>query len=335
MKKTLLLFLAVISMNLYGETLYRTAVKDLKMEELADTYSQEKVKNSLKGYKKVREDQQELAAKAVLVDLGAITVEDLNSGKNLDKQLGEFVTDYINTRENYIGNVSDKNIIERLNNRWNRGEIITDSSLAPVLNKALKKGLTTGYNIKDRKEYSNFDESLTVSYGHSDMIHASQIIGLLKSEGIDAKVNLELKTSAFIYLPEWGESSYVTTTMPDGTIIAHPLEYDLKLQFENQKDKERFFTLIDKYAKKDEENQKGLLYESWWQPFIQTEKVEGYEMLIDNIASDSKYDAHILTLPEKSKALVEELAKNKNIKIKTKEVWVNPAFYRFMLGEYK
>lgn len=335
MKKTLLLFLAVISMNLYGETLYRTAVKDLKMEELADTYSQEKVKNSLKGYKKIREDQQELAAKAVLVDLGAITVEDLNSGKNLDKQLGEFVTDYINTRENYIGNVSDKNIIERLNNRWNRGETITDSSLAPVLNKALKKGLTTGYNIKDRKEYSNFDESLTVSYGHSDMIHASQIIGLLKSEGIDAKVNLELKTSAFIYLPEWGESSYVTTTMPDGTIIAHPLEYDLKLQFENQKDKERFFTLIDKYAKKDEENQKGLLYESWWQPFIQTEKVEGYEMLIDNIASDSKYDAHILTLPEKSKALVEELAKNKNIKIKTKEVWVNPAFYRFMLGEYK
>lgn len=335
MKKTLLLFLAVISMNLYGETLYRTAVKDLKMEELADTYSQEKVKNSLKGYKKIREDQQELAAKAVLVDLGAITVEDLNSGKNLDKQLGEFVTDYINTRENYIGNVSDKNIIERLNNRWNRGETITDSSLAPVLNKALKKGLTTGYNIKDRKEYSNFDESLTVSYGHSDMIHASQIIGLLKSEGIDAKVNLELKTSAFIYLPEWGESSYVTTIMPDGTIIAHPLEYDLKLQFENQKDKERFFTLIDKYAKKDEENQKGLLYESWWQPFIQTEKVEGYEMLIDNIASDSKYDAHILTLPEKSKALVEELAKNKNIKIKTKEVWVNPAFYRFMLGEYK
>ncbi len=58
-------------------------------------------------------------------------------------------------------------------------------------------------------------------------------------------------------------------------------------------------------------------------------------MLIDNIASDSKYDAHILTLPENSKALVEELKKNKNIKVTTKEVWVNPAFYRFMLGEYK
>lgn len=37
-------------------------------------------------------------------------------------------------------------------------------------------------------------------------------------------------------------------------------------------------------------------------------------MLIDNIASDSKYDAHILTLPEKSKALVEELKKIKILK---------------------
>ncbi len=86
---------------------------------------------------------------------------------------------------------------------------------------------------------------------------------------------------------------------------------------------------------KDDENEKGLLHESWWQPFIQTEKVDGYEMLIDNIVSDNRYDAHVLTLPEKSKPLVEELSKNKNIRVKTKEVWVNPAFFRFMLGEYK
>ena len=72
--------------------------------------------------------------------------------------------------------------------------------------KRKKKGLTTGYNIKDKKEYANFNEDYTVSYGHNDIIHASQIIGLLKGEKIDAKVQLEIKTSAFIYLPEWGES---------------------------------------------------------------------------------------------------------------------------------
>ena len=58
-------------------------------------------------------------------------------------------------------------------------------------------------------------------------------------------------------------------------------------------------------------------------------------MLIDNIASDGKYDAHMLTLPDKSSALVKELSKNKNIKVTTKKIWVNPSFYRFMLGEYK
>ena len=38
MKKSLLIILAVLSINLYGETVYRAAVKDLKMEELAGTY---------------------------------------------------------------------------------------------------------------------------------------------------------------------------------------------------------------------------------------------------------------------------------------------------------
>ncbi len=334
MKKSILTAAFLLSANLYAAA-YQDAVKEIKMQELADTYSKEKIELSLKGYKNKKEDLKEQAAKAVLVDLGAVSVQDLNNSKDLNKKLQAFVDDYTDTKENYIGNVSDKNIIERINNKWNRGEVIKDSPMSRVLNNAVIKGLTTGYNIKDKNDYAGFDNNLTVSYGHNDIIHASQIIGLMKSEKLDAKVQLELKTSAFVYLPEWGESSYVCTTMPDGTIIAHPLEYDLKLQFENQQDKEKFFSLIEQYAKKDSEDEKGLLYESWWQPFIQTEKTKGYEMLIDNIASDGRYDAHVLTLPEKSKVLTDELSKEKDIQVTTKEIWVNPSFYRFMLGEYK
>lgn len=332
MKKSCLIGAVLLSMSLYGATVYEEAVKKINMEELAASYSKEKAEASLKGYKGKEND---IRAKALLVDLGAVSTNDLNSGKDIKKKLDKFTTDYLDTRENYIGNVSDKNIIERLYNKWNRGEIIKDSSLSSILNEALRKGLTTGYNIKNREDYADFDEKLTVCYGHNDIIHASQIIGLMKSENLDAKVQLEVKTSAFIYLPEWGESSYTVTKMSDGTIIAHPLEYDLKFQFENEKDKEKFFALIEKYAKKDSEDEKGLLHESWWQPFIQTEKTAGYKMLIDNIVSDEKYDAHMLTLPEKSSALVKEISKNKNIKTETKKVWVNPSFYRFMLGEYK
>ena len=171
MKKNLMIILALLSMNLYGETLYERAVKDLKMEELAGTYSQEKIEKSLKGYKAKKD-----SSKAVLVDLGALTIEDLNTEKNVNEKLSRFVTDYINVEENYIGNVSDKNIIERLNNKWSRGEVVEDSSLNAILNRAMLKGLTTGYNIKDRKDYANFDEKLTASYGHSDMIHALSLI---------------------------------------------------------------------------------------------------------------------------------------------------------------
>lgn len=334
MKKLFLIISFLISAGAYGN-IYEEAVKDMRMQELADTYSAEKIEKSLAEYKDKKEDIKTQAAKALLVDMGALAKEELKDEKSAGEKIKKFVADYNDTKENYIGNVSDKNIIERIYNKWNEGNIIEDSQMSPMLNNAVLKGLTTGYNIKDRNDYSNFDENLTVSYGHNDIIHASQIIALMKSENLDAKVQLELKTSAFVYLPEWGESSYVCTKMEDGTIIAHPLEYDLKFQFENEKDKNKFFELVEKYAKKDSEDEKGLLYESWWQPFIQTEKTEGYELLKDNIVSDEKYDAHILTLPEKSKVLTEELSKNKNIKITVKDVWVNPSFYRFMLGEYK
>ena len=332
MKKSWLIGAVLLSINLYGADIYEETVKKINMEELSASYSEEKAKNSLKGYKGKEEN---MRAKALLVDLGALSSEDLNSEKNIEKKLEIFTADYLDTKENYIGNISDKNIIERVYNKWNRGNIIKDSELSSTLNEVLRKGLTTGYNIKSKDDYAGFNEKTSVSYGHNDIIHASQIIGLMKSENLDAKVQLELKTSAFIYLPEWGESSYAVSKMDDGTIIAHPLEYDLKLQFENEKDKKKFFNLIEKYAKKDSEDEQGLLHESWWQPFIQTEKTAGYEMLIDNIASDGKYDAHMLTLPDKSSALVKELSKNKNIKVTTKKIWVNPSFYRFMLGEYK
>ena len=113
------------------------------------------------------------------------------------------------------------------------------------------------------------------------------------------------------------------------------LEYDLQFEFKDKADKMKFIQLIDKYAKKDEVDEENLIYDAWWQPFLQTEKIDGFEKLIVNIASEGEYEAYVLTLPEKSDALIKELAKNKKLKLKTKEVYVNPSFYRFMLGEYK
>lgn len=336
MKKKLLIGSIVLSFSLFAQDIYNESLNKLNMVELSNTYSKEKMEKSLKGYKKLKKEKlEELSQKAVLVDLGAITVDELNNSENIEKILKVYVNDYMDKSENSLGNISDKSIIERIDRKYSTFKIIEKNSLIDSLNIALSKGLTTGYNVKERTTYANFNPELSLTYGHNGIKHAEQLIALMKSEGIDAKVQIEPKTSAYLHMPDWGEPATPNIVMENGQIVITPLEYDLQFEFESKADKMKFIKAIEKYAKKDEVDEKGLIYDSWWQPFMQTEKVEGFEKLIVNIASQGEYDAFVLTLPEKSDALIKELAKNKNLKLRTKEIYVNPSFYRFMLGEYK
>ena len=336
MKKRLLVGSILLSFSLFAQDIYNESLKELDMVELANTYPKEKVESNLKGYKKLKKEKfEDLSKKAVLVDLGAIEVEDLNNSKNIEEILRAYVADYKDTSENSLGNISDKGIIERINKKYSTFKVIERNSLLDSLNTALSKGLTTGYNVKRIDTYANFNPELTLTYGHNGIKHAGQLIALMKSEGIDAKVQIEPKTSAYLHMPDWGEPATPNIVMKNGQVVITPLEYDLKFEFENKDKKVRFIKAVEKYAKKDEADEKGLIYDSWWQPFMQTEKVDGFHKLIVNIASQGEYEAFVLTLPEKSDALIKELAKNKNLKLKTKEIYVNPSFYRFMLGEYK
>jgi len=336
MRKKILIGSILLSFSLFGQDIYQESVNKLEMTELSNTYSKEKIERSLKGYKKLKKEKlEELASKAVLVDLQAITVDDLNYSKNINLKLENYISNFKDISENSLGNISDKNIIERINRKYSTFKVIEKNSLIDSLNIALAKKLTTGYNIKIKSTYANFNPELSLSYGHNGIKHANQLIALMKSEGLDAKVQIEPKTSAYLHMPDWGEPATPNIVMEDGRIVITPLEYDLQFEFKDKADKMKFIQLIDKYAKKDEVDEENLIYDAWWQPFLQTEKIDGFEKLIVNIASEGEYEAYVLTLPEKSDALIKELAKNKNLKLKTKEVYVNPSFYRFMLGEYK
>ena len=336
MRKKILIGSILLSFSLFGQDIYQESVNKLEMTELSNTYSKEKIERSLKGYKKLKKEKlEELASKAVLVDLQAITVDDLNYSKNINLKLENYISNFKDISENSLGNISDKNIIERINRKYSTFKVIEKNSLIDSLNIALAKKLTTGYNIKIKSTYANFNPELSLSYGHNGIKHANQLIALMKSEGLDAKVQIEPKTSAYLHMPDWGEPATPNIVMEDGQIVITPLEYDLQFEFKDKADKIKFIQLIDKYAKKDEVDEENLIYDAWWQPFLQTEKIDGFEKLIVNIASEGEYEAYVLTLPEKSDALIKELAKNKNLKLKTKEVYVNPSFYRFMLGEYK
>lgn len=336
MRKKILIGSILLSFSLFGQDIFQESVNKLEMTELSNTYSKEKIERSLKGYKKLKKEKlEELASKAVLVDLQAITVDDLNYSKNINLKLENYISNFKDISENSLGNISDKNIIERINRKYSTFKVIEKNSLIDSLNIALAKKLTTGYNIKIKSTYANFNPELSLSYGHNGIKHANQLIALMKSEGLDAKVQIEPKTSAYLHMPDWGEPATPNIVMEDGQIVITPLEYDLQFEFKDKADKMKFIQLIDKYAKKDEVDEENLIYDAWWQPFLQTEKIDGFEKLIVNIASEGEYEAYVLTLPEKSDALIKELAKNKNLKLKTKEVYVNPSFYRFMLGEYK
>ena len=336
MRKKILIGSILLSFSLFGQDIYQESVNKLEMTELSNTYSKEKIERSLKGYKKLKKEKlEELASKAVLVDLQAITVDDLNYSKNINLKLENYISNFKDISENSLGNISDKNIIERINRKYSTFKVIEKNSLIDSLNIALAKKLTTGYNIKIKSTYANFNPELSLSYGHNGIKHANQLIALMKSEGLDAKVQIEPKTSAYLHMPDWGEPATPNIVMEDGQIVITPLEYDLQFEFKDKADKMKFIQLIDKYAKNDEVDEENLIYDAWWQPFLQTEKIDGFEKLIVNIASEGEYEAYVLTLPEKSDALIKELAKNKNLKLKTKEVYVNPSFYRFMLGEYK
>ena len=336
MRKKILIGSILLSFSLFGQDIYQESVNKLEMTELSNTYSKEKIERSLKGYKKLKKEKlEELASKAVLVDLQAITVDDLNYSKNINLKLENYISNFKDISENSLGNISDKNIIERINRNYSTFKVIEKNSLIDSLNIALAKKLTTGYNIKIKSTYANFNPELSLSYGHNGIKHANQLIALMKSEGLDAKVQIEPKTSAYLHMPDWGEPVTPNIVMEDGQIVITPLEYNLQFEFKDKADKMKFIQLIDKYAKKDEVDEENLIYDAWWQPFLQTEKIDGFEKLVVNIASEGEYEAYVLTLPEKSDALIKELAKNKNLKLKTKEVYVNPSFYRFMLGEYK
>ncbi len=334
MRDKILLGLIFLKLTAFAATDPSSAIEKLRLEELAKTYPKKKIEKSLKGYKNIKNESSEaLSQKAVLVDLNITSVEMLNK-KNYST-ISEYVSDFLDNSENSLGDISDKNIFEKVLVKWNNVVPAKDDLLLGKLNVALASGLMTGYNLKDINNYANFDKNLSVSYGHNNITHAIQLIALLKGEGIEAKVQLEPKTSAFLHNPNWGAPNYDHIILEDGKIVVTPTEYDLKLQFANFEDKIKFTKLVDRYAKKDSKDQEGLIYKSWWQPFIQTDKIEGYKMLTSHLVRNGNFEANVLTLPKNSKAFVDFMKTDSNLEVKTEEVWVNPAFYRFMEGDYK
>ncbi|OPH58932.1 hypothetical protein BC351_21565 [Paenibacillus ferrarius] len=329
------------------------ALKAAGLKELAYTYKEDKVQTALDkvhiDYKSNAslnlQGAQELAAAidTNLLPSDSFASFQLNApadSRFAEELLGK-VLSFQGLDKNYIGTTTDADIFAKVNQAWKTEDLITASELRAVFDDALKKNLVTGYNLKDARFDANFDKKLSLTYGHSDITHAIQLIGLLRSENIHAKVQLEPKTSAFIYLKEWGEPTqsddYQVVQIENGNFIAYAKEYDIEFEFDNAEQKDQFQQVILQYAKKNSEDQSGLIYSSWWQPlYYSLTEIKDYQVIANNKISKGHYYAQSFSLSDKAAAVAEGIKKiNPSLTVDSYKFWVNAPFYHYLLGDFK
>ncbi len=327
------------------------ALKAANMKELAYSYPAEKVGKNLAraGFGSLglgARSAQELAA---AVDTGLIppalyaTFDPKAApGADLANSLVGGVLSARGLYKHHIGFVREIDIYAKVSDAFRRSSIIKAPELRAIVDSALRQNLVTGYNLKDSRYDPHFIDALTLTYGHSDLAHAIQLLGLLKSEGIDAKVQLEPKTSAFVFMKEWGDpgpsnEDYEVVRIENGNYIEYAREYDISFEFRTVQDKERFQPLIYAYAKKNQKNQAGLLIQSWWQPLYHSmTTMDGYLVITNQLIAKGPYYAQSFSLNEQSAAIVQGFKSiDPSLAIKTYQFWVDEPFFRYLQGMAK
>lgn len=251
---------------------------------------------------------------------------------------------------NYLGLASDPDIYAKLQSVWSSFTNFDDEKLSELGAQLVIQGASTGYGLKYDGYSARFLPDDTLQYGHSDITHAVQLIGLLNSEGINAKVQMEPKVSIYEYMVDWGDPTQVQATptyelreIEGGRWLCYAMEYDLMLEFDSAADKETFHSVVEDYAKKydDRVDENGrptvpLLTGAWWQPLYSSTvpmQNTGFKLLKDNVIRDGAYSIHPFSLPENTGKIAAVVAKEApGLKVEAGDLYVNPAFYNYITG---
>ena len=326
----------------------KAAVESCGLRELALTYSAEKSAASTAGAGKIEADCLPYVAAALDTSLASGTWDftALLDGETATQLLMNAVN-IAGKGRNYLGNVSDPDIYQKLQSAWATFGNFDDEKLSKLGADLVIAGASTGYNLKYDGYNANFLPEYTLQYGHSDITHAIQLIALLNSEGIDAKVAMEPKTSIYEYLTEWGTPSDPTPTyevkaIEGGRYLCYATEYDMKLEFDTVADKEAFDGLIGKYAKKWDSNTDGdgnptepLLAGAWWQPLytstVPMKDTENYTLIKDNVVHNGPYTIHPFSTVDNTDAIAKVVKEEApDLSVELVDLYVNKAFYNYL-----
>ena len=324
------------------------AVIGANMNELAMVYSVEKIDSVLAAAGAGGIDPAYAPYVACALDLGMITPAvaatangDGPAGADFIVGLLMAAADINGVSRNYLGYSNDPDIYAKFINAFEAFELFDDPVLSAVGSEAVMQQVTTGYNLKSDKHDARFLPEFTLTYGHSNIKHAAQILGLLQSEGVVARVQFEPKVSIYQYLPEWGEPgeptpTYAVRTINDDLMLAYATEYDMVLEFADRADMEKLDGLIVNYAKRNSgEEGKPILAGSWWQPlyYSRAEMDGDYFMIYDNVITNGSFSLHPFCLAEERANVLEKfLAIDPDLDIVQSPIWSNAAFHRYLNG---
>jgi hypothetical protein len=217
------------------------------------------------------------------------------------------------------------------------------------LNLLLRNNVIQGYNVKrnnsDTQNNTAKSPTLikpkqndtTILYGHSSLIHAKQLIVLLKLHHVNFTWQLLEKTSAFNIRAGWNDISVLEMTEK----IRYAQEYDLLLTFDNHQDKLHFMPIVNRYAKRNSQSNHGLIIDAWWQPFYRSFVNENnYKQVTRINVVSGEYTASTLVLNHHKDEVFAKIKKRLSdhstvFTLSIEHIWVNPAFYRYLTGEYQ
>jgi hypothetical protein len=235
----------------------------------------------------------------------------------------------------FKGSVGDSNLSVRLQEPWHHEDLLAEEALLAVLGEALSQGVLTGYDLRHKDVYGNFPAGRTFIYSHSSARHLHELTELMALHGVDAHIYVAPKVSAFLYRESWGSANENVKTLASGARVMNGREVAVLFEFDSPERRETFHQLILRYAKKDAADEAGLIADSWWQPFYYTDApFNDFPSISLVILSSQNFEATLTVLEARTAEVVAALH-GKGFGLRVEKVWVNPAFFRFLNGDYR
>ena len=322
-------------------------IKLADLEELAYTYDASKM-NSL--FHDVIKDEAilsdvQLQYLAVAVDLGLVfkgKIRFLDMHSSLTRDFAYHLlfktTLFVNNKKKFIGYVTEPDIISRLEEKWNSAGMVPNPDIEKVMNDLIRKKIISGYHIKMAEEVANFDHHLKITYTHDNFKHVKQLVGLIISENIQAKINIEKKHSTFIYYTEWDITENLSIEpINDKIFLASRVESDIVFEFASPDKKDHFRAVTNNFAKKEYNRSKNILFQSWYEPLINSDvPLNSYNRINEITIQHGSYTILTFVAEETLTKALNNLSEfYEKSMIRSRSVWVNDDFYLYLKRDWK